>query len=112
MCLHSQYSRGEEGYSIRRFVRSPGTQIWYSSTKYKEIMEKATQPDYQESESDEDKLKQDFQNAKKKHQKEVQSQFLEVYKNLLDDENVETTQPTLSKEEAHSYFTHHPLMFS
>ena len=29
----------------------------------------------------------------------------QVYENLLDNENVETTQPTLSKEEAHSYFS-------
>ena len=31
--------------------------------------------------------------------------FWKFTKNLLDDENVETTQPTFSKEEAHSYFS-------
>ena len=48
--------------------------------------------------------------------KKFNHNFWKFTKNLLDDENVETTQPTLLKEEAYSYFshvyTHHPRMFS
>ena len=38
--------------------------------------------------------------------KKFNHNFWKFMYNLLDDESVETTQPTLSKEEAHSYFSH------
>ena len=37
--------------------------------------------------------------------KKFNHNFWKFTKNFLDDENVETTQPTLLKEEAHSYFS-------
>ena len=37
--------------------------------------------------------------------KKLNHNFWKFTKNLPDDENAETTQPTLSKEEAHSYFS-------
>ena len=49
--LRSQYSRGEEGYSIRRFYDHLARKFGMvpHGSKYKETMVKATQPDYQES---------------------------------------------------------------
>ena len=43
--------------------------------------------------------------------KKFNQNFWKFKKNLLDNESVETTQPTLSKEEAYSYFSRVYLLF-